>query len=125
MLFPNEAKGRAVVQPQLSFQYTNQSSGYNMFNLVHANRVVKYGCGEVNLGRVDVNPAIFPKQDHVKPSASHFPRKRMNGSATHGGELLNVAKCVRVGKGVSLMGSRIHHRMSFASDLLADHPSLP
>ena len=125
MLFPNEAKGRAVVQPQLSLQYTAQCSGYYLFHLVHSNKGVKYGCGEVNLGRVDVNPAIFPEQDHVKPSASRFPRKRMNGSATHGGDLLNVAKCVRVGKGVSLTGSRIHHRMSFVSDLLADHPSLP
>ena len=125
VLFPNEAKGRAVVQPQLSFQHTAQSSGYNLINLVHTKRVVKYGCGEVNLGRADVNPAIFPKEDHVKPSPSHFPRKRMNGSATHGGDLPDIVKCVRVGKGVSLTGSRIHHRMSFASDLLADHPSLP
>ena len=104
MLFPNRVKGRAVVQPQLSFQYTAQSSGYNLPNLVHTNRVVKYGCGEVDLGRLDVSPAIFPQQDHVKPSASHFPRKRMNGCATHGADLPNVAKCVRVGKGVKFNG---------------------
>ena len=63
---------------------------------------VPHGCGEVNLGRADFNPAIYPKSDHVKPSASQLPRKRMDGSATRGGELLNGAKCVRVGKGASL-----------------------
>lgn len=110
-VFPNKVKGRAVVQSQLSFQYTAQSSVYDPTYLVHTNRVDKYGCGEVNLGRVDVNPAIFPKQDHVKPSASHFPRKRINGSATHGADLPNVAKCVSVGKGVNLTGLRIEVRI--------------
>ena len=40
----------------------------------------------------------------MKPSTSQFPRIRINGSATHGADLPNIAKCVRVGEGVGLNG---------------------
>ncbi len=38
----------------------------------------------------------------MKPFASHYPRKGMKGSVSHGGDLPNEAKGVRVGRGVIL-----------------------
>lgn len=90
-------------------------------------REVKYDCGEVTLGRADVNPAIYPKRDHVKSSASQFPRKRMHTCASPGGELPNGAKCVRVGKGASLgRNGYADPRPEWGSHriFLADHPPL-